>query len=47
MECEEDMRDILDNTSLTRKEVNEARSIVNENEKKGANVAFPGWVLII
>ena len=40
---EEDMRDILDNTSLTRKEVNEARSIVSENQKKGANIAFPGW----
>jgi hypothetical protein len=40
---EEDMRDILDNTSLTRKEVNEARSIVSENQKKRANIAFPGW----
>jgi hypothetical protein len=40
---DEEIRDILDNTSLTRKEINEARSIIRENQKKGLDVEFPGW----
>ena len=40
---DEEVRDIIDNTSLSRKEVYKARSIVKENQNKGVEIGFPGW----
>ena len=39
----DDINDIVDKTGLSKEDVKSVRTIIRDNQKKGVNIAFPGW----
>ena len=39
----DEINDIVDKTGLSKEDVKSVRTIIRDNQKKGVNIAFPGW----